>query len=253
MPDHCRLYYITDRTQFQGAEQQRRSHLLQKIAEAAHAGVDYIQLREKDLPIRDLEILAREVIEVIRTYVNSVTRSGLPVTRLLINSRIDVARAVGAEGVHLRSDDISARETREIWNHACRRGADTPVHESRSNPVLSISDQSAKGATKRSDPIIAVSCHSVADIVRAQEDGADFAVFAPLFEKKGSPKTSPAGLATLREAGQHRIPIFALGGVTVQNASACLQVGAAGIAAIRLFQENDVGEVVNALRRAASA
>jgi thiamine-phosphate pyrophosphorylase len=253
MPDHCRLYYITDRTQFHGAEPQRRSQLLQKIADAVHAGVDYIQLREKDLPTRDLEILAREVIEVIRTYAKSANRSGLPVTRLLINSRTDLARAVGAEGVHLRSDDLSAWEAREIWNHACRCGADSAVGKSRSNSVLSISDQSAKGGRKRSDPIIAVSCHSVADILRAQEDGADFAVFAPVFEKEGSPKTSPAGLATLRQAGQHRIPVFALGGVTVENASACLQVGAAGIAAIRLFQENDVSEVVNALRRAASA
>jgi thiamine-phosphate pyrophosphorylase len=229
MPNRCLLYYVTDRAQFQGSEEQRRSRLLEKIAEAASLGIDYIQLREKDLSTCDLEILAREVADVIRKFSKPVAAGSLSSTRLLINSRIDVALAVGAAGVHLRSDDLSAQQARQIWNRS-----------------ISVSAPSGQAADKRFDPLIAVSCHSVTDVARAQEDGADFAVVAPVFEKKG--KTSPAGLDILRDACQHRIPVLALGGATLENASACLQAGAAGIAAIRLFQENDVGEVINKLR-----
>ena len=71
------------------------------------------------------------------------------------------------------------------------------------------------------------------------------AIFAPVFEKKC---TKPQGLGQLGEACQHGIPVLALGGVTIANARACMQTGAAGIAAIRLFQENNVAQVVAALR-----
>src|SRR5213595_110766 len=94
------LYYITDRMQFPGDESSRRKQLLAKIAEAARCGVDFIQLREKDLSTRELELLAREAICVVRE--NSQSN-----TQLLINSRTDIALAVGLNGVHLRSDDIS--------------------------------------------------------------------------------------------------------------------------------------------------
>src|ERR1700690_4286743 len=117
MADHCLLYYITDGTQFHGDAETRRRSLLAKIAEAVNAGVDYIQLREKDLSARELETLARDVLAVVRD--NAALRNGNrelrsvtelsstePATRLLINSRTDVALAVGAAGVHLRSDEI---------------------------------------------------------------------------------------------------------------------------------------------------
>ena len=114
MPPRCFLYYITNRTYFPGDEPTRRRRLLQKIQEAARAGVDYIQLREKDLPTRDLESLAREAVKImaeLRTE-NRELR-----TALLINSRTDVALAIGADGVHLRSDDISPQEVRTVWQH----------------------------------------------------------------------------------------------------------------------------------------
>jgi thiamine-phosphate pyrophosphorylase len=66
MADRCLLYYITDRSQFRGDERARRRAILGKIAEAARAGVDYIQLREKDLSTRELEMLAREVVAIVR-------------------------------------------------------------------------------------------------------------------------------------------------------------------------------------------
>jgi thiamine-phosphate pyrophosphorylase len=221
MAERCLLCYITDRTQFPGDETARRRAVLAKIAEAAHANVHYIQLREKDLSTRELEQLAREaahILQELRTG-NRELR-----TRLLINSRTDIAIAVGADGVHLRSDDISAGEVRHVWA-SC--GA---------------------GALAREKPQIAVSCHSRADMERAQSHGADLALFAPVFEKKDRPSTEPAGLAALREACRAKIPVLALGGVTLNNAASCLRAGASGIAAIRLFQENKIEDIVGALR-----
>ena len=66
MADRCLLYYITDRSQFRGDEHARRRALLAKIAEAASVGVNYIQLREKDLSTRELETLAREAVAAVR-------------------------------------------------------------------------------------------------------------------------------------------------------------------------------------------
>ena len=214
------LYYITDRTQFPGDENARQRALLAKIAEATRCSVDLIQLREKDLPTRELEALARMALRVVRENSLLETENREPATRLLINSRSDVAIACGADGVHLRSNDISPSEVRRIWAQA--------GHSARA--------------------LVSVSCHSAADVARAASEGADFAVFAPVFEKKDVPQANPAGLDGLREACRQKVPVLALGGITRKNARACLDAGAAGIAAIRLFQENDIAEVVRHLR-----
>jgi thiamine-phosphate pyrophosphorylase len=220
----CLLYYITDRTAFPGNEASRRRRLLEKISEAARARVDYIQLREKDLSTRDLESLAREAVSAIREAL-APAHCPLP-TALLINTRTDVALAVGAEGVHLRSNDVSAQEVRKVWDQC---GAGAPAHVSPKSPLIT------------------VSCHSPAEVTQAAQAGATFAVFAPVFEKKDTPT---AGLAALSAACEAKIPVLALGGVTLANARSCLEAGAAGIAAIRLFQDNDVAEVVRKLRHA---
>ena len=209
------LYYITDRSQFPGDEATRRLRLLDKIAEAARCGVDFIQLREKDLSARDLESLARAVRE-LRTE-NRQLR-----TALLINSRTDIALAVGADGVHLRSDDILPSQTRAIW---AQREPGRVVRET-----------------------VGVSCHTPTEVARAAADHADFAVFGPIFGKQGAPTARVTGLEALREACQEKIPVLALGGITLENAQACLQAGAAGVAGIRLFQENDIHKTVAALR-----
>src|SRR5580704_16399491 len=96
--------------QFAGDEASRRRALLEKIAEAARCGVDFVQLREKDLSGRELETLARDAARTVRE--NSST------TRLLINTRTDVAIACGADGVHLRSEDVSAGEARAVWQRS---------------------------------------------------------------------------------------------------------------------------------------
>ncbi len=225
------LYYITDRSQLPGPESRRRARLLEKIAEAARTGVDLIQLREKDLLPRDLEMLARETVSVLRSNSKRDTRN----PKLLLNHRTDIALATGADGVHLRSDDISPADARALLSR---------------NPYLASRNF-----------VVAASCHTPAEIALAESHGADFAVFAPVFEKSGR---AGAGLEALRQACArvarpdpkveggivHTMPVLALGGVTLENARACLAAGASGIAAIRLFQENDIAEVVRTLRAA---
>jgi thiamine-phosphate pyrophosphorylase len=228
MAKSCLLYYITDRSAFPGDEPSRRRRLLDKIADAARAGVDYIQLREKDLPTRDLESLAHQAVRVIKEAGKLATGNRQLSTALLINSRTDVALAVQADGVHLPSDDIAPQEVREIWKKC---GAGALARES----SLRVS-------------LIGVSCHSPAEIDQAAANGATFAVFAPVFEKKDSPATRPTGLAMLQQACRTNIPVLALGGITLSNGRSCLAAGAAGIAAIRLFQENDIAEVARTLR-----
>src|ERR1700758_4204074 len=114
MSESCLFYYITDRTALAADEPTRRRRLLEKISEAARAGVDYIQLREKDLTTRELESLAEEAMRAIREA-SPLSPDHWPLTTaLLINSRTDIVIATGADGVHLRSDDISPQEVRTI-------------------------------------------------------------------------------------------------------------------------------------------
>jgi len=214
------LCYITDRKQFSEDEATRRRLLLQKIADAARCGVDFIQLREKDLSARELEALAREAVGIVQKNVGAENReSG---TRLLINSRTDIAIAVGADGVHLRSDDLSPSHVRAIW--------------------------AEPGTGTRARVTVSVSCHSPEDVRRAAADGADFVLFGPVLEKQGAAQIGPASLENLRRACKEKIPVLALGGVTVESAQSCLDAGAAGIAGIRLFQENEISKIVELLR-----
>ena len=205
------LYYITDRTGFSGTDSERRIALLRRIAEAARAGVDYIQLREKELDSAELELLAREALHVIR-YNNATAK-------LFINTHADIALAVGADGVHLPAGSPPASEVRADWLRQANR-----------------------------EPIIGVSAHSIEDVQQAEKDGASFVVFAPIFEKAGT-RAEGIGLDILRDACVvTRAPVLALGGVNLSNARACLDAGAAGIAGIRLFQQGDIAATVSALR-----
>jgi len=212
------LCYITDRTQFSGDEATRCGRLLDKIAEAARAGVDFIQLREKDLPSRELEDLAHAAVRVIRE--NSPLE-----TRFLINSRTDVAIACSADGVHLRSHDIPPGEVRRI-----------------------LTENAGARACERTFPVIGVSCHTVAEVVSAASEHASFAVFGPVFEKKDDREAHLAGMQALREACSQKIPVLALGGITLENASSCVKAGAAGVAGIRIFQDNVMARVMEKLR-----
>jgi len=154
--------------------------------------VDYIQVREPGLSMRDLTACVRKL----------VSDRG---PRVLVNDRADVALACGAAGVHLRSGSVSP--------HVLRRIAPT-------------------------DFVISVACHNAADVARAEDEGADFALLAPVFAPLSKPSVSPPlGLDALRSvASAARIPVIALGGITEANAALCLDAGAAGVAGITLFR-----------------
>lgn len=203
------LYYITDRTQFSGGDSARRMKLLERMSAAARSGVDFIQLREKDLSGRELESLAQDAVEAVRASSRK--------THLLINSRSDIALAAGGDGVHLGSADISPAEVRKIWQ--------------------------AAGAGRKQ--VVAVSCHSGEDVSRAGESGANFVVFGPVF---GKADVHATGVEGLRSAARSNIPVLALGGVNTANAASCIEAGAAGVAGIRLFQAGDLAETVAKLR-----
>ena len=195
------LYAITDRSQLQGS-------LLDRIALLLEAGLDFLQIREKDLPARDLFALAEAALAL-----PNPRRA-----RILINERADVALAAGAHGVHLPANSIPPGRIRPI---------------------------APSGFT------IGVSCHTVAEVIRAEEEGADFAVFGPVFDTPSKraygPPRDPEALE--QAVSGRRIPVLALGGVTLQNFRACR--AAAGIAGISLFQDaRDPAGLVKTLRSA---
>jgi thiamine-phosphate pyrophosphorylase len=145
-------------------------------------------------------------------------------TRFVVNTRTDVAIATGCDGVHLPTDDLNPSEVKQIF------------------------------ASAGLQAIVGVSCHSVYEVTRAAGARADYAVFGPVFEKTAAPGVPAVGLNALREACEAAsvctppLPVLAIGGITVANARDCLQAGASGIAAIRLFQQNDTCAVVAQLR-----
>jgi thiamine-phosphate pyrophosphorylase len=168
--------------------------LVAAIARSVADGVDWIQIREKDLPARALLDLVRQVVAL----------QGAP--KILLNGRTDLALVAGAAGVHLPAGSISPRRWRSI----------VPAGF-----------------------LIGVSCHTVEEVRAAESEGADYALFAPVFAplSKGS-DLPPRGLEGLADACRGaRIPVLALGGVTRQNTPQCLAAGAAGVAGISLFQQ----------------
>lgn len=177
------------------------SALILQTAKWAASGIDYIQLREKDLPPAMLATLGRRILEAIRHTP----------TKLLINSRLDVAVATRAHGVHLTSapGQLTPSQIRELY-----AGATLPP------------------------PIISVSCHTLAEVEQARPE-ADLILFAPVFRKSiaGQLIAPGQGIEALHAAvlAAAPTPVFALGGITDENATDCLQAGAAGIAGIRLF------------------
>lgn len=224
-PDKLRtpiLCYVTDRKGLAPEVDHQRQALLKRVAIAAGAGVDWIPIREKDLSGKELSSLTRAAVAQTKKIIE---RSGMR-TRIIVNDRLDVALAEYTDGVHLGEQSLPVHDV-------CKWRAATP-------------NLSAHG-----EFLVGVSCHSAKAAASAAHDGADYIFFGPVFATPSKASFgAPQGLQRLAEVcSALSIPVLAIGGITLYNASDCFAAGAAGIAAIRLFQDaENLVSVVNGLR-----
>jgi thiamine-phosphate pyrophosphorylase len=187
--------------------------LVDIIRKVSAAGINWIQIREKDLE-------ARALVELVRLAGDAAQQTG---TRILVNDRLDIALAAGAAGVHLGETSLLVKTVAE-WRRAAGR----------------------------TEFLVGASCHSVEAACAAEGAGANYIFFGPVFTTPSKAAFgAPQGIERLREVCRSvRIPILAIGGVTFENASSCFAAGAAGMAAIRLFQESEnVLEIAMRLRK----
>ena len=184
---------------------------LEHVRRWAEQGVEFVQLREKQLGAEELERLAAAMVSELRGVGAK--------TKLLVNGAAAVAVAAGADGVHLtaRTGVGAVDEVRQVFR-----------------------------AAGFLEPVVSGSCHSVDEVRRAVARGVDLILFGPVFEKRVGGEVVVAGVDVerLREAcvAAAGTPVLALGGVTWENAGDCLAAGAAGVAGIRLFGAETVRE-----------
>ena len=175
-----RLQLVTDRRQCGDRP------LAAIVAEAAAGGLGAVQLREKDLPAAALLALAQELRHVA------------PDTPLLINDRVDVALAVGADGVHLPADGLPIAVVRRLLGP---------------------------------DAVVGRAVHAVAEAERAEAEGADYVMLGTIFATASKPGREPGGLDLVRAAARAvRIPVIAIGGIDERNVAATIGAGAYGVA-----------------------
>lgn len=160
------------------------------------------------IQLREKQLTAKQLFELTADASRLTSGSG---TRLLVNDRADIAVAAGADGVHLTSTSLPAGLIRQAFG---------------------------------SELLIGVSTHTEDEIASARQDGADLAVFGPVFAVPE--KSSPVGIDVLRSICDRagNFPVLALGGIDLVNYRSALDAGAAGIAAIRLFGDADLSEVM---------
>lgn len=199
-----RLYLITDRKLFEDSPS-----FLGALEGALKGGAEAVQLREKDLEVRDLLKLACRVREMTKDYGAA----------FLVNDRVDVALAVGADGVHLGESGMPAFAAR-------------------------------KAAGK--DMLIGVSTHGARQALQAEKDGADFVTLGPVFETPSKVRYGrPLGVDVLRQAsGKLSIPIFAIGGISRESVEEVIRAGSRGVALISaVFASKDIKTETEELMR----
>jgi len=180
-----RLCLVTDRTQTGGRD------LVEVVGACLAAGLPAVQLREKDLGAADLAALARRLRALTR-------RHG---AMLIVNDRVDVALAVGADAVQRTSTSLPVEDIRAVAGDRLRIGA---------------------------------SVHSLAEAVAAEKAGADWIVFGPVFDTPSKRAWGPPqGLEALaRVTAAVRVPVLAIGGITPERVRAVRGAGAHGVAVI---------------------
>jgi thiamine-phosphate pyrophosphorylase len=178
------------------------TNVLQTIVR--NLAADLNQVGPDWIQIREKDLAARDLFELVRNAMALPNPRGV---KILVNSRVDVAVSAGAAGVHLPAGSPAPGAWRSIVPQ---------------------------------DFLIGVSCHSLAEVRRAAEEGADYVLFGPVFQPLSKPESlPPLGLEELARAAQAvEIPVLALGGITTENAKQCVAAGAGGVAGVSLFQRN---------------
>lgn len=170
-------------------------------------GVDVLQLRAKKLTPQEIERLARLMLPITRSH-------GVP---LVINDHLEVAAAIGSEGVHVGQDDDAVARARAVVGPSCFVGKST---------------------------------HSLAQAVAAQAEGADYIGFGPLYATGTKPDYVPIGLNDITEV--HRrvtLPIFCIGGVNAGRLDEIITAGARRVVVVSAFLlAGDVNAEVRALK-----
>ncbi len=201
--------YVTDSQSLGLAEP--RSHILAKIEAAVGAGVDWVQIREKEMLTRQLVAITRAAVGMESRKPSAPREADRPGSLVLVNDRLDVALAAEAAGLHLGRQSLPVHDVID-W----RRGGKTAT-----------------------DFMVGLSCHTIDEVRQAEDEGADYAFFGPIFDTPAKRLFGPPlGIAKLAAACRAtRLQVIAIGGVTLENSTECLDAGGAGIAAIRMFQQ----------------
>lgn len=193
-----RFYFITHRPSSENG-------ILKDVMEALEAGVRIVQYREKELPLRRQIEEAREVLKLCRKFGAT----------FIVNDRVDLALAVGADGVHLGPEDMPPELARRILGEG---------------------------------KLVGVSVGSVQDALRAKEAGADYIGVGPIFRTStkpdAGPPIGPEGLREVRSAVD--LPIVAVGGITLESVGEVTRAGADAVCAISAVSGKDLGEKVRA-------
>jgi thiamine-phosphate pyrophosphorylase len=221
------LCYVTDRHSLPIDSKIDSRAALSRIVEALiSSGIDWVQIREKDLTAREISALTNDAVRFSRAHTKVDPQKGRPLAtaRIVVNDRLDIALATSANGVHLGENSLSAKDAKLL-------------RETHPSP----------------QPFcVGVSCHSIPAVQAAAADGADYVFFGPVFATPSKAIFgSPQGIDRLAEACRSAsIRVIAIGGINIGNAAACLAAGAAGIAGIRLFQEaTEPAATIEALRQ----
>ena len=196
---------ITDRSRLRG----RALEIV--CSQAVEGGAHAVQLREKDLPTAELYELAATLHAVLRGR-----------ALMLVNDRIDVALAIGADGVHLPERSLPGSKARAAAGDSC---------------------------------IIGRSVHSVEAAVTAEAEGADYLQVGTIFETSSKAGRPAAGLSLINEVRDAvSIPIIAVGGINADNAADVIAAGADGVAVIgAIMDADDPRQAARDLRRVIDA
>jgi thiamine-phosphate pyrophosphorylase len=175
------------------------------------AGIDWVQIREKGMPARQLLAIARAAVEMTKHKPAPPAGPDRHGSLILVNDRLDIALAGDAAGIHLGGESLPAQD---VIGWRRRRKMVT-------------------------DLMVGLSCHTIDELRQAEDAGVDYAFFGPVFDSPAKrPFGPPLGIAKLAAACRAtRLKVIAIGGVTLENSAKCLHAGAAGIAAIRMFQQ----------------